>query len=85
MEFEVYWKKALWDKLSDEEIRKLLESLPPKLQAQIFESFNFSSLKLREIGWKQICLGCGEPYGVCDCPAGSGWVPQEGPLKIKAV
>lgn len=77
------WKKALWDKLSNDAIRKKLEALPEKLQADLFGAFGLNSNELRKMGWREVCLGCGTPYDVrdCDCRAGLAWRPPENALE----
>ena len=71
------WKMVLWDKLTDNEIRNMLSRLPEELQSKLFYQLHLSGQKLREMGWREVCLGCGRSQGEidCGCPAGTGWAP----------
>lgn len=79
---KVNWKKALWDRLSNDEIRKKLEVLTEKLQADLLKNA-FTPNELEKIGWREACAGCGAIYSERDCgyPAGSRWRPPKDSLE----
>jgi len=74
-DWKIDWKEQLWDKLSDLEIRAIIESLPEAMQAEIIRVV--SNYLLKRAGWVEVCAGCGKnPYD-CGCPAGTAWRPPK--------
>jgi hypothetical protein len=76
-DWQMDWVANLWGRLSDVEVRNIVEGLPEELQARIVCYVNREAL--RRLGWKEVCSGCGKPTAGrdCGCPCGTGMTPPK--------
>jgi hypothetical protein len=81
MDWKIDWERFFWDRLSENAKKNLLRSLPEAFHVEALKLLGYLDPSLlREIGWIEVCDGCGKSAAGrdCGCPAGTAWrAPKE--------